>query len=149
MYKPCKEMDIRNVSVTPIWPCLNSTLKVYCDKSLHEHWTCKTDFRCKQRARYIISESAWNPLTTGTHAASTEQTTKHWRTSDFKLWVSVVISNRVSIFNISISNYTCCVTRCFVIIILENISFIPQATPSWTFTISKVAKKQGNDMAIL
>ena len=37
--------NIRNVSVTPIWPCVNSKLEVYCEKSLHGPWTCKTDFR--------------------------------------------------------------------------------------------------------
>ena len=72
--------NIRNVSVTPIWPCVSSKLEVYCEKSPHGHWTCKTDFR------YCIVNNGPSNIRkcvepTGTHAASTERTTKHWRTS--------------------------------------------------------------------
>ena len=108
--------NIRNVSVTPIWPCVNSKLEVYCDKSLHGHWTCKTDFRYG-----VVNNGPSNIRKcvepTGTHAAGTERTTKHWRGS--------CSPNSVRIFNIYmyiyISNYVCCMIRCFVIIILENI----------------------------
>ena len=72
--------NIRNVSVTPIWPCVNSKLEVYCEKSLQGHWTCKMDFRYG-----VVNNGPSNIRKcvepTGTHAASTERTTKHWRTS--------------------------------------------------------------------
>ena len=72
--------NIRNISVTPVWPCVNSKLEVYCEKSLHGHWTCKTDFRYG-----VVNNGPSNIRKcmepTGTHAASTERTTKHWRTS--------------------------------------------------------------------
>ena len=88
--------NIRNVSVTPIWPCLNSKLEVYCDKSLHGHWTCKTDFRYG-----VVNNGPSNIRKcvepTGTHAASTERTTKHWRGS--------CSPNSVRIFNIYICTY--------------------------------------------
>ena len=72
--------NIRNVSVTPILPCVNSKLDVYCERSLHGYWTCKTDFR------YGVVNNGPSNLRkcvepTGTHAASTERTTKHWRIS--------------------------------------------------------------------
>ena len=49
--------NISNVSVTPIWPCVNSKLEVYCEKSLHGHWTCKTDFR------YVIVNNGPSDIT--------------------------------------------------------------------------------------
>ena len=82
--------NIRNVSVTPISPCVNSKLEVYCEKSLHGHWTCKTDFRYgvvnngPSKVRKCVEP-------TGTHAASTERTD-----------APVVTPNSVRIFNIYI-----------------------------------------------
>ena len=82
--------NIRNVSVTPIWPCVNSKLEVYCEKSLHGYWTCKTGFRYS-----VVNNGPSNIRKcvepTGTHAASTERTTKHWRTSCMEcIWRSII-----------------------------------------------------------
>ena len=88
--------NIRNVSVTLIWPCVNSKLEVYCEKSLHGHWTCKTDFRCgfvnngPSNIRKCVEP-------TGTHAAS-----KNGRPSTD---APVVTPNSARIFNIYIYIY--------------------------------------------
>ena len=86
--------NIRNVSVTPIWPCVNSKVEVYCDKSLHGHWTCKTDFRYG-----VVNNGPSNIRKcvepTGTHAASTERTTPGGRPGTD----APVVKNSVRIFN--------------------------------------------------
>ena len=69
-----------HTSVTPRWPWVNSKLEVYCKKSFHEHWTCKTDFRYG-----VVNNGAGNIRKcvepSGTHATSTERVTKHCRNS--------------------------------------------------------------------